>query len=268
MEEIRLKAYHEFAKMKWPTFGPDLGSLTFDDYIYYIKSSEKTVNRWDQVPESIKKTFDQLGIREAEQKYLAGVSTQFESEVVYHNTIKELEELGVLFCDTDTAVKLYPDLVKEYFGKIVPAEDNMFASLNTAVWSGGSFIYVPKGVKIEKPLQSYFRINTEQMGQFERTLIIVDEGASLNYVEGCTAPIYSKDSLHAAVVEIFVKKNGYCRYSTVQNWSKNIVNLVTKRAWVEENGQMEWIDGNIGSNINMKYPACILAGPYAKGTTI
>jgi Fe-S cluster assembly protein SufB len=173
-----------------------------------------------------------------------------------------------LFCDTDTAVKLYPDLVKEYFGKIVPAEDNMFASLNTAVWSGGSFIYVPKGVKIEKPLQSYFRINTEQMGQFERTLIIVDEGASLNYVEGCTAPIYSKDSLHAAVVEIFVKKNGYCRYSTVQNWSKNIVNLVTKRAWVEENGQMEWIDGNIGSNINMKYPACILAGPYAKGTTI
>ncbi|HPN89879.1 MAG TPA: Fe-S cluster assembly protein SufB [Bacilli bacterium] len=268
MEEIRLKAYHEFAKMKWPTFGPDLGSLTFDDYIYYIKSSEKTVNRWDQVPESIKKTFDQLGIREAEQKYLAGVSTQFESEVVYHNTIKELEELGVLFCDTDTAVKLYPDLVKEYFGKIVPAEDNMFASLNTAVWSGGSFIYVPKGVKIEKPLQSYFRINTEQMGQFERTLIIVDEGASINYVEGCTAPIYSKDSLHAAVVEIFVKKNGYCRYSTVQNWSKNIVNLVTKRAWVEENGQMEWIDGNIGSNINMKYPACILAGPYAKGTTI
>ena len=267
MEEIRLKAYHEFAKMKWPTFGPDLGSLTFDDYIYYIKSSEKTVNRWDQVPESIKKTFDQLGIREAEQKYLAGVSTQFESEVVYHNTIKELEELGVLFCDTDTAVKLYPDLVKEYFGKIVPSEDNMFASLNTAVWSGGSFIYVPKGVKIEKPLQSYFRINTEQMGQFERTLIIVDEGASLNYVEGCTAPIYSKDSLHAAVVEIFVKKNGYCRYSTVQNWSKNIVNLVTKRAWVEENGQMEWIDGNIGSNINMKYPACILAGPYAKGTT-
>lgn len=268
MEENRLKAYHEFAKMRWPSFGPDLSSLTFDEYIYYIKSSEKTVNRWDEVPESIKKTFDQLGIREAEQKYLAGVSTQFESEVVYHNTIKELEELGVLFCDTDTAVRLYPDLVKEYFGKIVPAADNMFAALNTAVWSGGSFIYVPKGVKIEKPLQSYFRINTEQMGQFERTLIIVDEGASLHYVEGCTAPIYSKDSLHAAVVEIYVKKDGYCRYSTVQNWSKNIVNLVTKRTWVEENAQMEWIDGNIGSNINMKYPACILAGPYAKGTTI
>ena len=268
MEKNRLKAYHEFAKMRWPSFGPDLSSLTFDEYIYYIKSSEKTVNRWDEVPESIKKTFDQLGIREAEQKYLAGVSTQFESEVVYHNTIKELEELGVLFCDTDTAVRLYPDLVKEYFGKIVPAADNMFAALNTAVWSGGSFIYVPKGVKIEKPLQSYFRINTEQMGQFERTLIIVDEGASLHYVEGCTAPIYSKDSLHAAVVEIYVKKGGYCRYSTVQNWSKNIVNLVTKRTWVEENAQMEWIDGNIGSNINMKYPACILAGPYAKGTTI
>ena len=205
---------------------------------------------------------------EAEQKYLAGVSTQFESEVVYHNTIKELEKQGVLFCDTDTAIKKYPEIVKKYFAKVVPATDNMFASLNTAVWSGGSFIYVPKNVKLDKPLQSYFRINTEQMGQFERTLIIVDDGASVHYVEGCTAPQYSKDSLHAAVVEIYVGKNAYCRYSTVQNWSNNIVNLVTKRTLVEAGGHMEWIDGNIGSNINMKYPACILNGEGAKGTTI
>lgn len=268
MLEIRLKAYHEFAKMKWPTFGPDLSSVDFDEYIYYIKSSKKTESSWDDVPEAIKDTFDKLGIREAEQKYLAGVSTQFESEVVYHNTIKELEELGVLFCDTDTAVKKYPEIVKEYFAKVVPATDNMFASLNTAVWSGGSFIYIPKGVKLKKPLQSYFRINTEQMGQFERTLIIVDDEASVHYVEGCTAPQYSKDSLHAAVVEIYVKKNAYCRYSTVQNWSNNIINLVTKRTLVEAGGHMEWIDGNIGSNINMKYPACVLAGEGAKGTTV
>ena len=268
MKEIRLKAYDAFAKMNWPTFGPSLDMLNFDEYIYYIKSTKNVANKWDQVPDKIKDTFDKLGIQEAEQKYLAGVSTQFESEVVYHNTIKELESLGVLFCDTDTALKKYPEIFKEYFNKVVPYQDNMFASLNTAVWSGGSFIYIPKGVKIEKPLQSYFRINSEQMGQFERTLIIVDEDASLNYVEGCTAPKYSKDSLHAAVVEIYVKKGGYCRYSTVQNWSNNIVNLVTKRAYVEECGHMEWIDGNIGSMVNMKYPACILAGAYAKGTTI
>ena len=268
MLEIRLKAYKEFAKMKWPTFGPDLSSVDFDEYIYYIKSSKKTESSWDDVPDAIKDTFDKLGIREAEQKYLAGVSTQFESEVVYHNTLKELEEQGVLFCDTDTAVKLYPEIVKEYFAKVVPAADNMFAALNTAVWSGGSFIYVPKGVKLKKPLQSYFRINTEPMGQFERTLIIVDDEASVHYVEGCTAPLYSKDSLHAAVVEIYVKKNAYCRYSTVQNWSNNIINLVTKRTLVEAGGHMEWIDGNIGSNINMKYPACILAGEGAKGTTV
>ena len=268
MLDLRVKAYKAFDEKKWPTFGPKLDMLNFDEYIYYIKSTDNVSNSWNQVPDEIKDTFDKLGIPEAEQKYLAGVSTQFESEVVYHNTIEELEKLGVLFCDTDTAVKKYPEIVKEYFNKVVPYQDNMFASLNTAVWSGGSFIYIPKGVKIEKPLQSYFRINTEQMGQFERTLIIVDEGASLNYVEGCTAPKYSKDSLHAAVVEIYVKKGGYCRYSTVQNWSNNIVNLVTKRAYVEENGHMEWIDGNIGSMVNMKYPACILAGPYAKGTTI
>jgi len=268
MREIRLKAYHEFAKMKWPNFGPDLSSVNFDEYIYYIKSSKKVENSWDNVPTAIKDTFDKLGIREAEQKYLAGVSTQFESEVVYHNTIAELEKLGVLFCDTDTAVKKYPEIVKEYFAKVVPYTDNMFAALNTAVWSGGSFIYVPKGVKLEKPLQSYFRINTELMGQFERTLIIVDDEASLHYVEGCTAPQYSKFSLHAAVVEIYVKNNAYCRYSTVQNWSNNIINLVTKRTLVESGGHMEWIDGNIGSNINMKYPACILNGEGAKGTTV
>ncbi len=268
MLEIRLKAYHEFAKMKWPTFGPDLSSVNFDEYIYYIKSSEKVEKDWNEVPTAIKETFDKLGIPEAEQKYLAGVSTQFESEVVYHNTIKELEEQGVLFCDTDTAVKLYPEIVKEYFAKVVPYTDNMFAALNTAVWSGGSFIYVPKGVKLEKPLQSYFRINTELMGQFERTLIVVDDEASVHYVEGCTAPQYSAYSLHAAVVEIYVNKNAYCRYSTVQNWSNNIINLVTKRTLVKEGGHMEWIDGNIGSSINMKYPACILAGAGAKGTTV
>ena len=268
MLDIRLKAYHEFAKMKWPTFGPDLSSVNFDEYIYYIKSSEKVEKDWNSVPKEIKETFDKLGIPEAEQKYLAGVSTQFESEVVYHNTIKELENQGVLFCDTDTAVKLYPEIVKGYFAKVVPYTDNMFAALNTAVWSGGSFIYVPKGVKLEKPLQSYFRINTELMGQFERTLIVVDDDASVHYVEGCTAPQYSAYSLHAAVVEIYVNKNAYCRYSTVQNWSNNIINLVTKRTLVKEGGHMEWIDGNIGSSINMKYPACILAGERAKGTTV
>lgn len=268
MLNIRLKAYNEFAKMKWPKFGPDLSKINFDEYIYYIKSSKKTEKSWDDVPDAIKDTFEKLGIPEAERKYFAGVSTQFESEVVYHNTLKELEEKGVIFCDTDTAVKLYPTLVQKYFSKVVPATDNMFAALNTAVWSGGSFIYVPKGVKLEKPLQSYFRINSEQMGQFERTLIIVDDEASVHYVEGCTAPQYSEYSLHAAVVEIFVNKDGYCRYSTVQNWSNNIINLVTKRTLVQAGGHMEWIDGNIGSALNMKYPACILAGEGAKGTTI
>ena len=268
MREFRIKAYEKFVSMPLPSFGPDLSFLDFNDYTYYIKSSEKVEKSWEEVPVEIKDTFEKLGIPEAEQKYLGGVSTQFESEVVYHNTLKELESKGVIFCDTDTAVRLYPDLVKKYFGKVVPYTDNKFAALNSCVWSGGSFIYVPKGVKLEKPLQSYFRINSEQMGQFERTLIIVDDEASLNYVEGCTAPIYSKDSLHAAIVEIYVGKNGYCRYSTIQNWSNNIVNLVTKRTLVEDGGHMEWIDGNIGSNVNMKYPACILNGKGAKGTTI
>jgi Fe-S cluster assembly protein SufB len=268
MKELRLKAYESFLKLKNPPFGPDLSDIDFQDFTYYITSSEKTEKSWEDVPIEIKETFDKLGIPEAEQKYLAGVSTQFESEVVYHSTIKELEDQGVIFCDTDTALREYPELVREYWAKVIPYGDNKYAALNTAVWSGGSFIYVPKGVKVEKPLQSYFRINSEQMGQFERTLIVVDEGASVHYVEGCTAPLYSNESLHAAVVEIYVKKDGYCRYSTVQNWSSNIINLVTKRAYVEENGHMEWIDGNIGSGRNMKYPACILAGEGAKGTTI
>lgn len=268
MTDFRIKAYEAFVKRPNPSFGPDLSFINYNDYTYYIKSTEKVENKWEDVPEPIKDTFDKIGIPEAEKKFLAGVSTQFESEVVYHSTIEELKRLGVIFCDTDTAVREYPDLVKEYFGTVVGYNDNKFAALNSAVWSGGSFIYVPKGVKLEKPLQSYFRINSEQMGQFERTLIIVDEGASVHYVEGCTAPIYSKDSLHAAIVEIIVKENGYCRYSTIQNWSNNIVNLVTKRAKVLANGMMEWIDGNIGSMINMKYPACILAGEGAKGNTV
>lgn len=268
MTDFRVKSYKTFLEKKNPTWGPDLSELDFDAITYYIKPSERSESKWEDVPDEIKNTFEKLGIPEAEQKFLAGVSTQFESEVVYHSTIQELVDLGVIFTDTDTALRLYPELFKEYFGKIVSYHDNKYASLNSAVWSGGSFIYVPKGVKVEKPLQSYFRINSEQMGQFERTLIIVDEGASLNYVEGCTAPVYTKSSLHAAIVEIFVKKGGYCRYSTVQNWANNIVNLVTKRALVEEDAHMEWIDGNIGSKINMKYPACILKGDRAKGTTI
>jgi len=268
MTDIRLKAYDYFVQAENPSYGPNLDDINFDEYTYYIKPSARTEKSWDDVPAEIKETFEKLGIPEAEQKYLAGVSTQFESEVVYHSTIKELEDQGVIFCDTDTALREHPELLREYWGKIIPSNDNKYAALNTAVWSGGSFIYVPKGVKIEKPLQSYFRINSEQMGQFERTLIIVDEGASVHYVEGCTAPLYSKDSLHAAVVEIFIKDGGYCRYSTVQNWSNNIINLVTKRSKVYANAHMEWIDGNIGSGRNMKYPACLLVGEGEKGTTV
>lgn len=268
MLELRLKAYHKFEEMPLPSFGPDLSGIDFNDFTYYIKPSDRVENTWDKVPETIKDTFNKLKIPEAEQKFLSGVSTQYESEVVYHNMLKEVEETGVIFYDTDTALKKCPELFKEYFGKIVSYADNKFAALNTAVWSGGSFIYVPKGVKLKKPLQSYFRINSAEMGQFERTLIIVDDEADLNYVEGCTAPKYTVDSLHAAVVEIFVGKNARCRYSTVQNWSPNILNLVTKRAYVKEHGLMEWIDGNIGSHLNMKYPACILAEDYAKGVCI
>ncbi len=268
MLDLRLKAYKKFKSMPNPNFGPSLKKLNFDDYVYYKKPTDKVAKTWDDVPQEIKETFEKIGIPEAERKFLAGVTTQFESEAVYHNTQEELEKQGVIFTDTDTALKKYPELFKEYFGKLVEFNDNKFAALNTAVWSGGSFIYVPKGVKLKKPLQSYFRINTERMGQFERTLIIVDEDADLNYVEGCTAPIYTKDSLHAAIVEIFVRKRAKCRYTTVQNWSKNVVNLVTKRAIVDDCGQMEWIDGNIGSGLNMKYPSCILKGKASKGTTI
>ncbi len=268
MLKTRLDALETFLATENPTWGPDLSGIDFDEIIYYIKSSDKVERDWEDVPENIKETFSKLGIPEAEQKYLAGVTTQFESEAVYHHSIEELEEQGVIFMDTDSALREHPDLFKEYFMSVVPYDDNKYAALNTAVWSGGSFIYVPKGVKLDKPLQSYFRINSEQMGQFERTLIIVEDGASLDYVEGCTAPVYSKNSLHAAVVEIIVKDHAHCRYSTVQNWSTNIINLVTKRSVVGEHGHMEWIDGNIGSGLNMKYPSCILKGDYAKGTTI
>ena len=268
MLDFRLKSYKKFVELKNPTCGPDLSFIKFDEFTYFIRASERAENNWNDVPSEIKDTFEKLGIPEAERNYLAGVSTQFESEVVYHNTLKELEDLGVIYVDTDTALRDYPELVKKYFGKVIPFSDNKYAALNSAVWSGGSFIYVPKGVKVTKPLQSYFRINSDQMGQFERTLIVVDEGGSVNYVEGCTAPVYSKESLHAAIVEIIVEKDAVCRYTTIQNWSTNVINLVTKRAFVYENGHMQWIDGNIGSSVNMKYPSCVLLGERAKGTTI
>lgn len=268
MTQFRLDAYRAFKEMPLPDFGPDLSGLDFGSYTYFTRPSDAETDSWDKVPQTIKETFQKLGIPEAEQKFLAGVSTQYESEVVYHNMLQEVEDKGVIFLSTDMALQTCPELFRKYFNKVVPYRDNKFSALNGAVWSGGSFIYVPKGVKLEKPLQSYFRINNEKSGQFERTLIIVDEGADVHYVEGCTAPIYSKESLHAAVVEIYVEKGGHCRYSTVQNWSNNIVNLVTKRALVEANGLMEWIDGNIGSQLNMKYPCCVLNGPGAKGNCI
>jgi len=268
MLNFRLKALDAFNKKPMPSFGPDLSFLQFDTYTYFTRPSEGEKTSWEEVPDTIKNTFDRLGIPEAEQKYLAGVTAQYESEAVYHNMLAEVEDKGVIFLSTDMALKLHPDLVKKYINTVVPFTDNKFAALNSAVWSGGSFIYVPKGVTLDKPLQSYFRINNEKSGQFERTLIIVDEGASVNYVEGCTAPIYDKDSLHAAVVEIIIHKGGRCRYTTIQNWSTNIVNLVTKRAYCHEDAQMEWIDGNIGSQVNMKYPACILGGARSKGTCI
>ncbi|HEY8443922.1 MAG TPA: Fe-S cluster assembly protein SufB [Clostridia bacterium] len=268
MTEFRVKSYYQYINSKLPAWANHLIKLEEDQLTYYIKPSDKVANSWDQVPEKIKKTFDVLGLPEAEKKYLAGVATQYESEMVYHSIQQELEQKGVIFLDTDTALKRYPDLFKEYFGKLVPFDDNKYASLNSAVWSGGSFIYVPKGVKLEQPLQSYFRMNAEQMGQFERTLIIVDEGAYVHYVEGCTAPKYSKDSLHAAVVEIFVANGARCRYSTIQNWSDNVYNLVTKRAVCGKDAVMEWIDGNLGSKLTMKYPAVILKGEGAVGTTI
>ncbi|MCK9861758.1 Fe-S cluster assembly protein SufB [Paenibacillus sp. ATY16] len=268
MLEFRLKSLEQFNKMPMPNWGGDMADLDFSDIQYYVKPSEKQGKTWEEVPQEIKETFDKLGIPEAEQKFLAGVSAQYESEVVYHSMQEDLEKQGVIFTDMDTALREYPDLVKEYFSTIIPRTDNKFAALNSAVWSGGSFIYVPKGVKCEVPLQAYFRINSENMGQFERTLIIADEDSFVHYVEGCTAPIYSTNSLHSAVVEILVKKNARCRYTTIQNWAPNIYNLVTKRAVAEENATMEWVDGNIGSKLTMKYPAVILKGRGAKGMVL
>ncbi|MBD2866190.1 Fe-S cluster assembly protein SufB [Paenibacillus oceani] len=268
MLDFRLKSLEQFNKMAMPRWGGDLDDLDFNDITYYVKPSEKQGKTWEEVPQEIKNTFDKLGIPEAEQKFLAGVSAQYESEVVYHSMQEDLEKQGVLFTDMDTALREHPEIVKEYFSTIVPITDNKFAALNSAVWSGGSFIYVPKGVKCEIPLQAYFRINSENMGQFERTLIIADEDSFVHYVEGCTAPIYSTNSLHSAVVEIICKKNSRVRYTTIQNWAPNIYNLVTKRAVAEENATMEWVDGNIGSKLTMKYPAVILKGRGAKGMVL
>ncbi len=268
MREFRLEALDIFFAKPMPTWGGDLSDLDFQNMFYYVKASAGQEKSWDDVPEDIRKTYDRLGIPEAEKKYLAGVKAQYESEVVYGSLQEDLAKQGVVFTDTDSAVRDYPDLVREYFGTIIPSADNKFAALNSAVWSGGSFIYVPKGVHIEFPLQAYFRINTQNMGQFERTLIIVDEGASVHYVEGCTAPTYSSDSLHSAVVEIVVKRGGRCRYTTIQTWSNNVYNLVTKRAMAYGDSLMEWVDGNLGSKLTMKYPAIYLMEPGARGETL
>ncbi|MEU5695991.1 Fe-S cluster assembly protein SufB [Actinosynnema sp. NPDC020468] len=269
MLDFRLKALRLFDRKPMPTWGSDLSGIDFDNIKYFVRSTEKQATTWDELPDEIKNTYDRLGIPEAEkQRLVSGVAAQYESEVVYHKIREDLEEQGVVFLDTDTALREHPELFKEYFGSVIPSGDNKFSALNSAVWSGGSFIYVPKGVHVDIPLQAYFRINTENMGQFERTLIIVDEGAYVHYVEGCTAPIYSSDSLHSAVVEIIVKKGGRCRYTTIQNWSNNVYNLVTKRAKAEEGATMEWIDGNIGSKVTMKYPAVFLMGEHAKGEVL
>ncbi|MFM9134095.1 MAG: Fe-S cluster assembly protein SufB [bacterium] len=269
MLDLRLKGLRLFEKKPMPTWGSNLGGIDFDTIKYFVRSTEKQATSWDELPDDIRTTYDRLGIPEAEkQRLIAGVAAQYESEVVYHKIREDLEEQGVIFLDTDTALKEHEDLFREYFASVIPVGDNKFAALNTAVWSGGSFIYVPPGVNVEIPLQAYFRINTENMGQFERTLIIVDEGAYVHYVEGCTAPIYSSDSLHSAVVEIIVKKDARCRYTTIQNWSNNVYNLVTKRAAAHQGATMEWIDGNIGSKVTMKYPAVWMLGEHAKGETL
>lgn len=268
MLDFRLKSLELFHKIPMPSYGPDLSDLNFDEINYFIRSSDKPVRSWDEVPEEIKTTFERLGIPEAERAYLAGASAQYESEVVYHNMKDEFKKLGIVFTDTDTALKEYPELFREYFSTLVPPSDNRLAALNSAAWSGGTFIYVPKGVKTDIPIQSYFRINSQNTGQFERTLIIVDEGASINYVEGCTAPNYSSDSLHAAVVEVFVKKDAYCRYTTIQNWSNNVYSLETKRAVAYDDATMEWVDGNLGSKVTMKYPSVYMNGRGARGTML
>ncbi len=269
MRALRLRALTLFHKKPMPTWGSDLTGIDFQNIKYFVKSTEKQATSWEELPEDIRNTYDRLGIPEAEkQRLVAGVAAQYESEVVYHQIREDLEEKGVIFVDTDSGLRDHEDLFREYFGTVIPPGDNKFASLNTAVWSGGSFIYVPPGVHVEIPLQAYFRINTENMGQFERTLIIADEGSYVHYVEGCTAPIYKSDSLHSAVVEIIVKKNARVRYTTIQNWSNNVYNLVTKRATCAEGATMEWIDGNIGSKVTMKYPAVYLLGEHARGETL
>jgi Fe-S cluster assembly protein SufB len=269
MLDMRLKGLRLFDRKPMPSWGSDLNGINFDSIKYFVRSTEKQAASWDELPDDIKNTYDRLGIPEAEkQRLIAGVAAQYESEVVYHKIREDLEEQGVIFLDTDTGLREHEDLFREYFGTVIPVGDNKFAALNTAVWSGGSFIYVPKGVKVEIPLQAYFRINTENMGQFERTLMIIDEDAYVHYVEGCTAPIYSTDSLHSAVVEIVVKRGGRCRYTTIQNWSTNVYNLVTKRAVAHEGATMEWVDGNLGSKVTMKYPAVWMTGEHAKGETL
>lgn len=268
MLNLRLKALEEFENRPMPTWGADLSEIDFDKIHYFVRATDKKGRDWNEVPERIKNTFERLGIPQAERKFLAGVASQYESEVVYHKLKEEWTKLGVIFEDTDTALQKYPELFKKYFGKIIPYKDNKFAALNTAVWSGGSFIYVPKGLKVTVPLQAYFRINAKNMGQFERTLIIVDEGADVHYIEGCTAPTYSTDSLHAAVVEIIVERNARCRYTTIQNWSDNVYNLVTKRALAKRKATMEWVDCNLGSKVTMKYPSVLLTEPGAHGEVL
>ena len=268
MRNFRLKAYERFVKKSMPTWGADLSGIDFQNIFYFVRSTEKQGRTWDEVPAEIKNTFDRLGIPEAERKYLAGVSAQYESEVVYHQVQVDLEKKGVIFCDMDTAVREYPDLVQKYFATVIPPGDNKMAALNSAVWSGGSFVYVPKGVKVDIPLQAYFRINMENMGQFERTLIIADEGSYVHYVEGCTAPVYTSASLHSAVVELVALPHARIRYTTIQNWAGNIYNLVTKRAVAEENAVVEWVDGNLGSRVTMKYPSVILKGRKAHGEVL
>src|SRR5487761_668225 len=265
MLEFRLKALEHFRQRPMPSWGADLSGIDFDDIYYYVRPAEEQGRTWDEVPEGIKRTFDRLGIPEAERKFLAGVSAQYDSEVVYHSIREDLSKLGVIFGDCDTGLREHEEIFKRYFGTVIPPNDNKFAALNSAVWSGGSFVYVPKGVRVDIPLQAYFRINTESMGQFERTLIIAEEGSFVHYIEGCTAPTYSKDSLHSAVVEIIAMPNSHVRYTTIQNWSNNVYNLVTKRAIAKEHSVVEWIDGNLGSKVTMKYPSIYLMGERAHG---
>jgi Fe-S cluster assembly protein SufB len=268
MRDFRLRALRTFERRPMPNWGANLGDIDFQDIFYYIKPTEKQGKSWDDIPDDIKTTFDRLGIPEAERKFLAGVGAQYESEVVYHSLREDLQKQGVIFLDMDSGLREHPDIVKEYFGTVIPPNDNKLAALNSSVWSGGSFVYVPAGVHVEIPLQAYFRINAENAGQFERTLIIAEEGSYVHYVEGCTAPIYTTNSLHSAVVEIIVKRGARVRYTTIQNWSKNVYNLVTKRTSVYGEGTMEWVDGNLGSKVTMKYPSCYLLEPGAKGEVL